>query len=84
MLPLKPSDYVRRQVWVTFQDDVVAPMTTEFLREDNYMWASDFAYPDSTWPNSRQVVEREFKGLTNDVKNKIVFNNAVTLYGMDL
>src|SRR5215471_6408522 len=56
-LPLKPSEYVRRQVWATFQDDPVGPANYKFFGVDNYMWASDFPHADSTWPNSLKVIE---------------------------
>ncbi len=49
-LKLKPSEYVRRNVWVTFQDDMIGPMTWRYFGADNYMWASDFPHADSTWP----------------------------------
>ncbi len=59
-LKLKPSEYVHRQLWATFQDDPVGPTTYKFFGEDNYMWASDFPHSDCTWPHSREVVERDF------------------------
>ena len=83
-LSMKPSDYVRRNVWVTFQDDMVGPMTWKLFGEDNYMWASDFPHSDSTWPHSLQVIERSFEGVPESVKRKIVCDNAVGLYRMDL
>ena len=79
-LPLKPSDYMRRQLWATFQDDPVGPGTYKFFGTNNYMWASDFPHTDSTWPNSRKVIERDFVGVPDDVTRKIVYENAAKLY----
>ncbi len=79
-LPLRPSDYMRRQLWATFQDDRVGPGTYKFFGTNNYMWASDFPHTDSTWPNSRKVIERDFVGVPDDVTRKIVFENAAKLY----
>ena len=79
-LPLKPSDYMRRQLWATFQDDPVGPGTYKFFGTNNYMWASDFPHTDSTWPNSRKVIEKDFAGVPEDVTRKIVFENAAKLY----
>ena len=79
-LPLKPSDYMRRQLWATFQDDPVGPATYRFFGQSNYMWASDFPHTDSTWPNSRKVIEKDFAGVPEDVTRKIVFENAAKLY----
>ena len=83
-LPLRPSDYVRRQVYATFQDDPVGPATHALFGADNYMWASDFPHSDSTFPDSRKWIEKNFAGVPADVKRRIVFENAVSLYGMDL
>jgi predicted TIM-barrel fold metal-dependent hydrolase len=49
-LEMAPSDYIRRQVYATFQDDPIGPATWSFFGEDNYMWASDFPHGDCTWP----------------------------------
>ncbi|MBV8454246.1 MAG: amidohydrolase [Deltaproteobacteria bacterium] len=79
-LPMKPSDYIRRQMFATFQDDPVGPAAYKLFGPTNYMWASDFPHTDSTWPESRKVVERDFAGVPEDVKRKIVFENAAQLY----
>jgi predicted TIM-barrel fold metal-dependent hydrolase len=79
-LPHKPSDYMRRQLWATFQDDPVGPAAHKLFGPNNYMWASDFPHTDSTWPNSRKVIERDFAGVPEEVTRKIVYENAARLY----
>ncbi len=83
-IPLRPSEYIRRQVWATFQDDPVGPAAYKLFGADNYMWASDFPHADSTWPHSRDVIARDFDGVPEDVTRKIVFENCVKLYHMDI
>ena len=83
-LKMKPSEYVRRQVWATFQDDATGPIAHKFFGEDNYMWASDFPHTDSTWPHSREVIEKDFEGIPESVTRKIVFENAKKLYRMEI
>jgi len=83
-LQMAPSDYIRRQVFATFQDDPIGPATWSFFGEDNYMWASDFPHGDCTWPNSRKVIASDFSGVPEKVTGKIVFDNAVKLYGLQL
>jgi predicted TIM-barrel fold metal-dependent hydrolase len=82
-LPMKPSEYIRRQMFATFQDDPVGPAAYKLFGPTNYMWASDFPHTDSTWPESRKVVERDFAGVPEDVKRKIVFENAAHLYNIN-
>ncbi len=83
-LKLKPSEYVRRNVWVTFQDDMIGPMTWRYFGADNYMWASDFPHADSTWPDSLKVIAKDFEGIPDEVMHKMVCDNAAKLYRMDL
>jgi predicted TIM-barrel fold metal-dependent hydrolase len=83
-LDMKPSEYVRRNVWATFQDDPIGPMLFKFFGGDNFMWASDFPHTDSTWPNSLKVIEQDFEGVPADVKQKIICDNAAKLYHIDL
>ena len=83
-LKQKPSEYVRHNVWATFQDDMIGPMTHAYFGENNFMWASDFPHTDSTWPESRKVIERDFHGVPESVTQKIVFGNAARLYNIEI
>jgi len=83
-LKLQPSDYFRRNLMVTFQDDPVAGITARFYGEDNFMWGSDYPHSDATWPNSRAAIARSMAGVPEDVAKKITSANAAKLYRMDL
>jgi predicted TIM-barrel fold metal-dependent hydrolase len=83
-LDLKPSDYVRRQIWATFQDDPIGPLTWQYFGEDRFMWASDYPHTDSTFPHSREVIERDFASIPEAVKRKIVCDNAARLYQVSI
>ncbi|HXR36152.1 MAG TPA: amidohydrolase family protein [Candidatus Binataceae bacterium] len=81
---MKPSDFLRRNLRATFQDDPIGPATYDYFGADNYMWASDFPHSDSTWPNSREVVRTDFARVPEEVTRKMVFDNAAQLYGIAL
>ena len=83
-LSLRPSEYARRQIGFTFQEDPVGPATWEMFGEDNYMWASDFPHTDSTFPNSHGWIDENFAKVPGAVREKIVYGNAAALYRMDL
>ena len=83
-LKMMPSEYLRRQLWATFQDDPVAPLTCSYFGEDQFMWASDFPHTDSTWPHSQEVIARDFAHVSDGIRRKILSDNAVKLYHMDL
>jgi predicted TIM-barrel fold metal-dependent hydrolase len=82
--PLPPTAYLKRQVWATFQDDYTGPAAHAIYGADNFMWASDFPHSDSTFPESRAWIEKNFTGVPEGVRRKIVCQNAVALYGMQL
>ena len=81
-LPMRPSEYIKRQVWAIFLDDPVGPKTYELFGENNYMWGSDFPHTYSTWPKSREVIAKDFAGVPDEVTRKITFHNAARLYGL--
>ena len=51
-------------------------MYDPMLLEGHMMWASDYPHPDSTWPHSRAVLEREMAHLDAAMRRKITRDNA--------
>ncbi len=80
VIPELPSFYCRRQVYATFQDAPVGIRLRDDIGVDNIMWASDFPHSDSTWPRSREIVERDFTDVPEDQAGKIVRYNCAQLY----
>jgi predicted TIM-barrel fold metal-dependent hydrolase len=83
-LPIQelPSDVFKRQVWATYQSDLVGLHLVEFFGDGHMMWASDYPHPDSTWPWSQAVIAKETLHLTPETRKKIVRDNAAALYGL--
>ena len=79
-LTLTPREYFHRQVFVTYIDDPVAISTLDLIGVDNLLWSSDYPHNASTWPRSREVVERDFGHLPPDVRRKVVRANVMSLY----
>jgi uncharacterized protein len=75
-----PSEYWRRQCKATFQIDQVGVDMIDWLGEDNMMWGNDYPHPDGVWPNSREVIALQAKGLTEQQKRKAFHDNAARLY----
>ena len=83
-LSMLPSDYVRRQLWVTFMDDPVGAANLEAIGPDTFMWGSDFPHTDSTWPNSKTVIDKNLTGVPTWVSTKVLHDNAAALYHIAL
>jgi predicted TIM-barrel fold metal-dependent hydrolase len=79
-LKMPPSAYVCRQVYATFQEDSTAMTTSGSFGIEHYMWASDYPHADSTWPNSRRILERALSGVSEEAVAKVVSCNAARIY----
>ena len=83
-LKMKPSDYWRRQMFVTFQQDQVGLDLIDRIGVDTVMWGSDFPHPDGIWPDSREFIREQFSGLSQTDRRKVVYENAAKLYGFPI
>ncbi len=52
---MKPSDYFRRQGFVTYQQDQYLEPIVPLVGEDNIIWGADYPHPDCIWPNSHET-----------------------------
>jgi predicted TIM-barrel fold metal-dependent hydrolase len=75
-----PSAYLRRQVYATFIEDPVGLRERHVLGVDNLMWSSDYPHGESTFPDSRGFVARQFAGVPEEETRKMVCENARRLY----
>ena len=83
-LKIPPSEYAKRQLFVTYMDDPIGLRLADYYGEDNYAWASDYPHAQSTFPNSHQIVDENFDGVSEDIKKKVTRDNVIKLYHMEL
>jgi predicted TIM-barrel fold metal-dependent hydrolase len=79
-LTMRPTEYVRRQVRVTFFNDAIGPMTMPYIGTDLLMWSSDYPHQNSTWPHSREVIARDLGNLSAEDREKLVSRNVIELH----
>jgi predicted TIM-barrel fold metal-dependent hydrolase len=77
---LKPSDYFRRQGFVTYQQDQYMEQIIPLVGEDNIIWGADYPHPDCVWPESRRHIEANLGMLPERVRRKITSENVTKLY----
>jgi predicted TIM-barrel fold metal-dependent hydrolase len=82
-LPMRASEYIKRQVYATFISDPVFVDSLERYGPDNIMWSSDYPHTAATFPRSQQIVERRFGTLPEDKLRKIVHDTAARVYGLN-
>jgi predicted TIM-barrel fold metal-dependent hydrolase len=79
---LRPSDYFRRQGYVTYQQDNYLEPIVPLIGEDNILWGADYPHPDCLWPNSRTILEKNLSGFSDRVRRKITHDNVARLYNL--
>ena len=83
-LKLAPADYFRRNIWFTFENDRAGILTTPLYGADRFLWASDYPHGATTWPDSQQIVDQQFEGVSEETKRKVTRQNAIDLYKLAL
>ena len=53
-----------------------------FIGVGNIMWSSDYPHVNSTWPRSRESIERHFAVVPAEDRRKMVCDNVARLYGL--
>jgi predicted TIM-barrel fold metal-dependent hydrolase len=79
-LPMKPSDYWRRNFRCTFEDDELGIRTRDIIGTETMMWANDYPHGDAIWPNSQEVLDRVLADCGPQECEAMLASNAVELY----
>jgi predicted TIM-barrel fold metal-dependent hydrolase len=79
-----PSDFFRRNVVLSFQEDAIGIRLRDAIGVDNMMWGSDYPHSESTFPRSRQILAEILAGVPADEQAKIAAANTARVYGFDL
>jgi predicted TIM-barrel fold metal-dependent hydrolase len=84
-LSMLPSDYMKRQCWISFDpDEAMLRITAEspLVGADRIIWASDYPHPDAKFPGVTEELSEALDGLTLEQKRQITSETAVALYGI--
>ena len=82
-LAMRPSEYFRRQLYATFIDDPYGLAHRHEIGVDNLLWSSDFPHSATFWPHSREKIAKDFHGIGEEDKRKILCENVAKLYGFE-
>ena len=80
-----PSAYFREQVFGCVYDDVAGLRLRDTVGMSQIMFEVDYPHGDSTWPNTRAVVEKiaHEAGLSDEELYLLVRGNAIRCYGLE-
>ncbi len=83
-LPLRPSEYFKRQSAVTIINDLVVLNNLEFTGTDCIMWANDYPHDEGTYPHSARTRREILDKTTPEQAYQIFVGNAARIYGFDV
>ena len=87
-----PSDFFRRNVVLSFQEDAIGIRLRDVIGVDNMMWGSDYPHSESTFPQSRKILAEILEGVPDGEQAKpapdhdpgIAGGKAARVYNFDV
>jgi predicted TIM-barrel fold metal-dependent hydrolase len=77
---LMPSQMFKRNCYLVGWYDRASLRVRDYIGTENILWSTQFPLATSTWPDTRQALERSFDGVPGAARDKILWDNAAKLY----
>ena len=77
----RPSDFFRRNVFCSFQDDAFGIRERHYIGIDSLCWGNDYPHTESTFPRSQQIMAERLHDVPADERDKILQGNVSRIYG---
>jgi len=81
--PLKPSEYVQRQIHVQFADDPVAVKARHITGLSTIMWGNDYPHAEGTFRGSEECIAENFEGVSDSDRAAILGGTLAGIVGFD-
>ena len=86
-----PSDFFRRNIVLSFQEDAIGIRLRDVIGVDNMMWGSDYPHSESTFPQSQKILAEILAGVPDGEQAKpapdpdpgIAGGNTARVYNFD-
>ena len=82
---LAPSEYFRRQCYISFDADeetLAIAAGSPYVGDDRIIWASDYPHPDAKFPGTVDELTENIEPLAEDARANIAWRNAQRLYDL--
>ena len=82
---MKPSEYFRRQCWISFDPDestIAFTAGSPLVGADRIIWASDYPHPDAKIPGVVRELREATEQLDAAARARVLGLNAAALYGL--
>ena len=79
-LPMKPSEFFKRQCFVACDaDEGTLSFVSDYMQGDNIIFNTDYPHADALFPGAVDMFLGQ--SLSEEAKRKILWDNAIALYG---
>ena len=78
-----PSDFFKSNMFLSFQEDDLGIQLREYVGVETLMWGSDYPHAESTFPKSREIVDRILEGVPENEKVMIAGENCAKMFNMN-
>ena len=79
-LTMRPSDYFRRQCFISCDpDETAVPLILDHVGRECFLWATDYPHPDHPG-NWHELLERFVSPLSDETAALVAGRNAIDLY----
>jgi uncharacterized protein len=81
----EPSEYFRRQCWISFDPDestLAFTARSPLVGADRIVWASDYPHPDAVFPGVTSELSEAIAPLSGEEQRLIAGANAAALYNL--
>ncbi len=81
--PLKPSEYVQRQIHVQFADDPTAVKARHITGLSTIIWGNDYPHAEGTFRESEECIAENFDGVPAEDRAAILGGTLAAVVGFD-
>jgi predicted TIM-barrel fold metal-dependent hydrolase len=81
--PLKPSEYVKRNIRVQYADDPVAVASRGITGLETIYWGNDYPHAEGTFLGSQRCIEENMVGVPDADRAALLGGNLAKIVGFD-
>jgi predicted TIM-barrel fold metal-dependent hydrolase len=82
-IPEPPSTYYYGRIFGCFTADHVGLHNLDLVGPDNICFETDYPHTDTTWPNTKEYVEKMLADFDDEVAYKVLRGNAIEMLSLD-
>jgi predicted TIM-barrel fold metal-dependent hydrolase len=82
-IPEPPSTYYYGRIFGCFTADHVGMANLDLVGPDNICFETDYPHTDTSWPNTKEYVEKMLAGFDDETAYKVLRGNAIKMLDLD-